>query len=675
MEFQQQLLALLRKPQLPDYALLASPKAIELYPAMLALLLAQAKERFAAILAISEENINFANTVEAYLNQDEDLNALFTFLNNLNATDSTDTLRHIIADFQPQIIAYGNEVSMHPEYYRRIKSVLAQKTSKTAAQTRAMQLIIRGMEFAGVHLTGAKKSRLEAINTTLGALGEDFASHVLDDRKRFAFHFSDATSLADVPAEDLAMAKAEAKKRKQKGHTFTLSPPSYLAIMKYCADAAVRKKFWLANARVASRGKYDNRPLILQILQLRAEKAQLLGKQNYAEYVLTERMAKNSQVVLDTLQDFVDKALPKAKAELKELTTFAQVKQLKLWDAAYFAEKLLQQKFSIDEKELKPYFELESVLQGMFAIYAKLFSIRFEEIKTPSYAEDVRSFVVWSGDKKIAYYILDPFARPQKRGGAWCNDLRPRRLLADGSHQLPIAINVTNFAKTSPSLLTHRDVETLFHEFGHALHLILGENEYSNLSGFHTEWDFVELPSQLLENWTWEAEGLAFFAKHHKTGKPIPPAMINNLNASRTFMKGSFLLRQNEFGFLDFLLHTAPPPREIAELDEQCLAIANTYSITKKPRSYKMYASFSHIFGGGYAAGYYSYLWAEILEAQVFARFRQGGVLNADIGHEYRQKILAPGASQDGLALFTDFVGEMPSPAALLHKMGISETN
>ncbi len=673
MQLKEQILKTLRDSQLPDYYLLASPQAIALYPQLLPELLAEAKTNFTAILKVPEAKVNFTNSVEAYLNQDEDLGLLFTFLNNLNSTDSADELRTIITNFQPQIIAYANEISMHPDFYRRVKSLYAKSKKATAAQKRSMELIIHDMEFAGVHLSEKKKSRLAKINTRLGALSEQFQSNVLDDRKRFSHHFASKKALAEVPAEDMAMAQEEAKQRKKKGFVFTLSPPSYLAIMKYCSDAAVRKKFWLANARVSSKGKFDNRSVVLEILQLRAEKAKLLGKKNYAEYILTQRMAKKPQAVLDVLTEFSDKSLPKAKAEFKELTEFAGVKQLKHWDAAYYAEKMLEAKFAIDEKQLKPYFLLENVLQGMFAIYGKLLDLHFKEVKVKSYAADVRTFEVWSGKEKIAYYIFDPFARPQKRGGAWCNDFRTRRICTDGSYRLPIAINVANFAKSKPALLTHRDVETIFHEFGHALHLMLDETDYVNLSGFHTEWDFVELPSQLLENWTWEKEGLDIFAKHHTSGKSLPEAMITKLQASRTFLKGMFLLRQNEFGFLDFLLHSEPVPKNVDALEVKCHDIANTYSIIPKPISYKMFASFSHIFGGGYAAGYYSYLWAEILEAEVFEIFKKAGILNPKIGRQYHEKILAPGTSKDGLELFIDFVGHPPKPDALLKKLGITE--
>ncbi len=655
---------------LPDYAVLASDEAIALYPEMLTELLEEAKRDFAKLLAIPADEVNFENTIIPFLDQDAALTMLFTFVNNLNATDASDRLRTIIADFQPHLVAYADEVAMHPELYRRVKAISKGASLHDPEQQRATKLILRDMEFAGVHLAPAKKKRLAAINTRLASLGEDFSSHVLDDRKRFFWHCTDTRVLGEMPEEDIAMAKAEAKQRKKSGMVFTLSPPSYLAIMKYCSDSTIRKKFWLANARIASRGRFDNRPIILEMLRLRAEKATIMGKTNYADYVLTQRMAPDTATVLETLDAFAAKALPKAESELAELQSFAGKKHLKLWDTAYYAEQLLHQTFTIDEKRLRPYFELEAVLQGMFTICGRLFDLSFSELKVPSYAPDVRTFAVFCGKRQIAYYILDPYARPSKRGGAWCNDLRARRQTR-GKTRLPIAINVTNFAKHDPCLLTHRDVETLFHEFGHALHLILGETKYANLSGFHTEWDFVELPSQLLENWTWEGESLALFAKHYRTDKPLPAEMIDKLQASRTFLKGLFLLRQNEFGFLDFLLHIESPPADIAELEARTLAIANRYSVIPKPKSYRMYASFSHIFGGGYAAGYYSYLWAEILEAEVFALFRKHGVLDPKTGQRYREKILARGASRDGLDLFIDLVGHPPSPDALLTKLGI----
>lgn len=653
-----------------DYSFLGSNEALAVFPVVLDELLLEAKRTFENILDIPESKLDFKNTVEAYVNQDKELHLLFAFLNNFNATDSSDTTRKIINDFQPKITEYINTVSMHPTYYQRIKAVYAKEKNADTEQQKCMELIIRDMEFAGVHLQGKKKARLEEINQQLALLSEKFTNNVLDDKKRFFYHFANDESLKEMPQEDMDSASEEAKRRKLKGFVFTLSPPSIQAILKFCPDANIRKKFWLKNSTVASKGKFDNRPVILDILRLKEEKAKLLGKKNFADYVLQQRMAKNKAEVLDTLDYFATKSLPKATQELSELKKFSEKKDLKLWDIAYYSEKLLKEKYQVDEKVTRPYFALEATLKGLFQIVEKLFGITLKEIKLDSYAPDVRTFEVFLGKDKIAYFIFDAFARPQKQGGAWCNELRSR-WRTEGILELPIVINVMNCSKSTQPLLTHRDVETLFHEFGHALHLILGHNSYTNLSGFHTEWDFVELPSQLLENWTWEAKSLGLFAKHNKTGKPMPNALLASLKKSRIFMKGLFMLRQNEFGFLDFLLHSESVPKNKQELEEKCLRIANMYSIMKKPKTYKMFASFSHIFSGGYAAGYYSYLWAEILEADVFERFRNEGILNPKLGAEYRDKIIAPGATKSGYELFTSFVGRKPRPDALLKKMGI----
>ncbi len=669
---QTRIISELQKPNLPDYKFLSSETSLKAYEETLECLLEKAKKTFNDILKLSETKITFANVVEKYLNMDEELNTLYSFLHHLDGTSSSEMTRRIIERFQPKMVEYGNMVSLSTEYYLLLKKLDMQdrKNKKLSSeQSRSLFLLNRNMEISGVHLKGKKKKRLEEIALRLSELSQKFSNNVLDSRKKFFFKFETNEYLREMPKADLQTAREEAKKRKLSGWVFTLSPPSFHGIMLYCSGREIRKKFWQKNVQIATTGKFDNRPLVLEILNLRKEKASLLGFQTFAEYALQSRMAKSPDEVIKLLSKFSGKAKGKAKKEYEELREFSGLKKMNNWDTAYFSEKLKKKQFSIDEKKLREFFPLSQVLHGLFQTAERLFGLSFKKTYSPTYNSDVLCYEVYSGKKLISYFLLDLFARPEKRGGAWCNDLRCQR-----KGKVPVVVNVGNFTggtKAQPPLLTHGDVQTMFHEFGHGLHVMLSKNTYANTSGFHTEWDFVELPSQLLENWTWKKEGLHLFAKHFRTKKELPEKMIHALSESRKFLKGIFMLRQNEFGFLDFLLHSSAPPKSVEALDKKILAISNKYSIIKKPPYYRMYASFSHIFSGGYAAGYYSYLWAEVLEADVFSRFQQEGILNPKIGKEYAKCILYEGAKKDGAELFRDFMGREPSPEALLKKLGL----
>ncbi len=616
----------------PNYTLLAGEEALQAAETILVDLLQEAKDRFNAIIEQNIETATFTSVVEPYLQQDRKLGIFFGFIASINNTNATRTTRDIIQRFQPDLVRYSNHVSLNVDLYSLLKAV-EKKGGLNELQQRSLELLIRDMEIAGVHLKGEQRARLEEINVELGDLNERFSNNVLDCRKEFFQHFESDETLQEVPEEDMEAAVEEAEKRNLDGWVFTLSPPSYGAILQYCSDAEMRKLFWRRNMRVGAAGEFENREIILKTLTLRHEKAHLLGFSNYADYVLQTRMAESTEQVTSVLNEFAASAKHQAEIDLKELQEFAADKEkLEYWDIAYYSEKLREKKFEIDERALKKYFPLKQVLPGMLELAKELFGIELKEVNTPLYDESVMAFEAHVDGKHTAYFLLDLYARSEKRGGAWCDKLRDNYTVQHSNEtQLPIVINVSNFAKpskTRPVLLTHENLITLFHEFGHALHLLLGNRQYHNLSGFNTEWDFVELPSQLFENWVWHRESLARFAKHFETGEVISEKMLNSLKESRVFQKGLFMLRQNEFGFLDFLLHSEAPPKTVEALDAKCLEIANRFSIMPKPDDYSMYTSFGHIFGGGYAAGYYSYLWAEILEADVFSQFLQEGILN-----------------------------------------------
>lgn len=658
-------------PELLNYRLLSQKSSLDLYPKLLEHYLSIAENRFNKILAIPSKNRNFVNLIEAYLNKDLELDTLYSFIQEFNSTDANQKTHRIIEQFQAKHVIYLYKVTLNKEYYQILKNFQKSNPALSAAQKRSIFLLIRDMELSGVHLPEEKKTRLKNIDQKLLKLSLQFARHELDDRKRFSYHFNSLEKLQELPSQDQEMAKLEAKKRHKKGWSFTLSQPSYVAIMKYCCERNVRKHFFLSNIKIATQGTYDNRKLALEILKLRLNKAKLLGYANYADYIFKERMAENVDKVASILTNFAHKSRAKAKRDLQELTSFSGLKKIRYWDLAYYSEKLKKQKFQLSDKEIRNYFPLPQVKKGLFEIAQTLYDLKFKKIHPQTYHQEVETFEVYRKGQKVAYYLLDLFHRPQKKSGAWANILR-------GSHEqnnqtiLPIVINVGNFGKSGsdkPPLLSHLETLTLFHEFGHALHAMLGQNRYRNLDSFHTEWDFIELPSQIMENWCFEPESLKLFGRHYQSNRPIPQKMSQALQKSRAFLSGLNTLRQNELGLLDLKLHTEVLPKTIKELDQKCLAIANRYSIIKKPTDYKIYGSFSHIFAGGYAAGYYSYLWSEILEADCFQKFKQQGILNPAIGRKFAQEILEKGALCPGLELFKNFMGREPNLKAILKKL------
>lgn len=658
------------KEDLLDYKFLAQAKNLKLYPKILDELLQKAYTSFEQILKLSKDQINFKNIVENYLNHDRLLTILYTFLDSLNNTNNTPETQKIIKDFEPKIVDYYNKTTLHPGYYSLLHKVARSKV--ISDQARSIFLLLKGMRMAGVSLPEKQRKTIEKINKELSKLSQEFNQNTIDSKKLFFYEFHDDKALKEMPPLDLKLAQQEAKNRKLKSkYVFTLSPPSLQAILKYCSDRSIRETFYKKAFTVASEGKYDNRPLILKILKLRQQKAKLLGHHHYADYVLQARMAKSTKQIETLLQKIFVKAHHKANQEVAELGRFSGLKELEEWDISYYSEKYRQQKFKLEEKELKKYFPLPQVTKGLFAIMSKFFGITFKQIKGQGYNPDLQFFEIWKEKKLLAYYIADFTARASKKGGAWCNHLRPGFITSDGKYHIPIVINVMNFPSSDgsePSLLSFRDVETLFHEFGHALHLTFSSQTYANLNGFHTEWDFVEFPSQILENWCSEMLALKLFAKHYQTGKIIPPALISKIHTAKTFMSGYQTMRQLEFALLDLKLHLQKIPKSVTELDKICTKIVQQCSLLKKFKGYRMYASFDHIFAGGYAAGYYSYMWAEILEADVYLKIKRGGILNPRVGNSYREKILQPGARKDGQKLFKDFMGRNPDASAFIQK-------
>ena len=670
---QKTILEKISEPGMIDYAYFKDEVVMKKIPAVLDELLKNAEEAFDELLKMPDEEVNFESFMDRFFHSDEALSNLYSAVESYNSTNSSELTRKIITDFQPKLVDYQNKISLSKPLYEKLKLIEDQEL--TQEQARSLHLVIQELEVAGVHVSDEKRKRLEEINKRMSELSDQFNNNTIDSKAEFFYEINDEADVEGIPEADKEMAKMEAGQRKSEAaYVFTLSPPSYLAIMRYCPNATIREAFHRANATVATSGKKDNRPLVLELLQLREEKAKLLGFKRYTQYVLQERMANTPEAVLDMLEKISEKALPEAQKNIEELKAFSKKEAFENWDLTYYFEKLKKEKYDVDDKDLKPYFSWENVLNGLFGMAQTLFGLEMKPMDIPPYAEGSKAYEVFHRGEHVAYYFIDPHARPEKRPGAWANDLRSGYVNASGTKRLPIVINECNFPKPtadSPALLSHRDVETIFHEFGHAIHVMLSSATLANLNGFGTEWDFVEAPSQILENWCWEYDVLKTFAKHHETGEVIPKALIERLKESKNFMSALFLVRQNEFGYLDYLLHNEPAPQTVEELDEKCEAIVNKYSPIKKFDGYKMYASFGHIFAGGYSAGYYSYAWAETMEASMYEKAKEMGILSKAFGDAYVKKILAMGTKKPAMELFIDFTGKKPSIEALFKKHGI----
>lgn len=655
------------------YDFLIKPKSLKTAPHVLGSLLDAGKKNFKKFELMPSAQATFQNIVEPLLTHDQLLSLLYSFIDSLNSTDSSETTRAILKKYQPQLTAYGTRVEQSEKLYALLKRVAQVKLSPD--QRRCVTLLMRDMEYAGVNTSPQKRKKIAALTKRLATLAEKFENTVIDGRKGFYYAFQNADSLGDMPESDLHAAQEEAQQRKiQAQYVFTLSPPSLSAVMRYCTDRSVRELFYKKANTVAAEGVHDNRGRVLQLLKLRHAKARLMGYATFMDYVLMLRMAPSVAAVKSILKDVAARARLKAKNEIAELKSFSGLRTLAEWDVSFYGEKLRKQRYDVDDAVLRPYFPIERVTKGLFTIVQKLFGLTIRPTNMRSYHPEVKTYEVFKDGKRIAYYIADFFARPSKRGGAWCNDLRRGSVTQVGGTVLPIIINVMNFSKPTkklPSLLSHRDVETLFHEFGHALHAMLSSTSLPNLTGFSTEWDFVEFPSQFFENWCWDGPTLKLISGHYKTGAALPRNIFQKLLAGKRFMAGYKVMRQLEFAMLDTALHTRRPPQNVRQLDALCSQLVARTSVLKKWPGYRMYASFGHIFAGGYAAGYYSYMWAEILEAECAEHFAKRGLLNGKEGARYAEEILAPGARRPGLELFKKYIGHAPKTDAFLRKHGM----
>jgi len=635
--------------------------------------------------AIDELLADAARRLEQTVASDDPLSALDVMtekldfamgvVRHLESVATTPELRAAHNAVQPKISAFYSSIPLHQGLWNAIKRYAATPVAKSLDGThkRFLTKTIDSFKRAGADLDPAGKKRLQEIDVALTEATTKFSENVLDSANAWELILTYEKQLAGLPPAAIAAAKASAESKSKEGWRFTLQAPSYMPVMTYLDDAAIRQQMWQAYAVRAAVAPFDNSPLLKKILELRKEKAKLLGFADFADLVLEDRMAHTGAAAQAFLDGLRAKSEPRFREENAELEKFA-ARKLEPWDVAYWAEKQRAALYDFDEEALRPYLSLERVSHGMFDIFGRLFGIRVEpEENVPAWDAAVRSYGVFdaASGQHLGSFYTDWYPRENKRGGAWMDAL----ITGDPSKNKPhlgfICGNLTPPVDGKPALLTHREAETIFHEFGHLLHHLLSRVEVRSLSGTSVAWDFVELPSQIMENWCWERESLDLLARHWETGEAIPEDLFQKMKRAKTFRAANAQMRQLGFGIVDLTLHRQwDGSKDVVKYARDILA---PFTAAELPQDYAMIAGFTHLFANpvGYGAGYYSYKWAEVLDADAFTRFRKEGVFNAATGRDYREKILARGDSEDPAVLYRSFMGRDPDPSALLARAGL----
>ena len=624
----------------------------------------------------------FENTIEAMEFTGDTLDRASSIFFNLNSAETSDEMQKIAQEVSPLLSEFGNDVRLNAALFAKVKAVYEQKEALNLnpEQTTLLDKKYKSFSRNGANLSDDKKTILREIDKELSKLSLQFGENVLAETQAFQLHLTDEKDLAGLPEGTIEAAHAFAKSLEKEGWIFTLDHPSYIPFVTYSDNRELRKKMAIAfGARAFKNNEFDNQEIVLKIAKLRFDKAQLLGYKAHAHYVLEERMAQTPEQVISFLNDLLEKAKPAAQKEFKELSEFAKkldgIDQLEKWDGAYYSEKLKQQLFNLDDEILKPYFQLEKVLDGAFTIAQKLYGITFKEIfDIDKYHEEVRTFeVIDKKNELVAVFYADFFPRKGKRNGAWMTSFKSQYIL-DNINERPHISNVCNFTKpteTKPSLLTFNEVTTLFHEFGHGLHGMLANTTYPSLSGTSVYWDFVELPSQIMENWCYEAEALSLFAHHYQTNEMIPMELVQKIKESASFQEGMATMRQLSFGLLDMGWHGQDPSniKDIKTFETEQFSATQLYPEVKENA---MSTAFSHIFQGGYSSGYYSYKWAEVLDADAFAYFQEKGIFNVEVATKFKDNVLSKGGTEHPMVLYKRFRGQEPKPDALLRRAGLA---
>ncbi|MBC7007841.1 oligopeptidase A [Pseudoalteromonas sp. BZK2] len=620
---------------------------------------------------------------------DDKLSRLFSPVSHMNSVVNNDELREAYEQCLPLLSEYSTFVGQHQGLYDAYNALHNSDEFKTltTAQQKTITNALRDFELSGIALKPEQQKRYGEISARLSELASKFGNNVMDATLAWQKHITDEIELAGLPESALALGADTAKSKELEGWVFTLDFPSYLPIMTYADNRELREEFYTAFVTRASdqgpnAGEFDNSAIMSEELALRHELAELLGFNSYADMSLATKMAETPEQVFSFLEDLAAKSKPQAEQELAELTAYAKdkhgVTELAAWDYAYYGEKLKQEKYAISDEVLRPYFPANKVLSGLFTTVNRLFGISVKEVtEFDTYHPDVRFFEIYDNSNTLrGRFYLDLYARDRKRGGAWMDDCMGRKVRANGELQTPVAYLVCNFNKAvgdKPALFTHNEVTTLFHEFGHGIHHMLTQVDAAPVAGINgVAWDAVELPSQFLENWCYEEEALSFISGHYETDEPLPKELLDKLLAAKNFQSGMQMLRQLEFSLFDFTIHHTYKAGEPCHIQATLDEVRSKTAVVKAPAFNRFQHGFSHIFAGGYSAGYYSYKWAEVLSADAFSKFEEEGIFNPATGEAFLKNILEKGGSEEPMELFKKFRGREPQVDALLRHSGIA---
>ena len=644
--------------------------------------IAEAKAEIDAIIANPDEP-TFENTIEAMEYSGETLDRVAGIFYNLMEANTNDSMQETAEQISPMLTEYSMYVSLNNDLFQRVKAVYEKKDELGLEQDQMKILEENYKSFVrgGANLSDEDKALYSKWSEELSLVTLQFSKNVLAATNAYTLHVTDEADLAGLPEFVRTMAAETAAEKGLEGWAFTLQAPSYSPFMKYSQNRELRKQLWTAYNSRAVGGENDNTEIVKQIVDLRIKIANILGYETYADYALENRMAKTTPTVNEFIKNLLEPSMKYAKKDVADVLAYAKKNgfegnRLESWDFSYWSERYQEAEYSLNAEELKPYFQLESCIDAVFGLANRLYGINFQELNNvPKYHEDVKVYEVTDADgSHLALFYADFFPRASKRGGAWMTEFRGQSI-KNGVERRPFISIVCNFTKPTadaPSLITHDEFTTFLHEFGHALHGIFAEGRYGSLTGTSVARDFVELPSQIMENWAFEPEYLNSFAKHYQTGEPIPAELIEKVVAAKNYLAGYGQVRQLHFGYLDMAWHTLKEVPAMSTIEFEAKTLA-PYAVLPAVDGTAFSTSFSHIFSGGYSAGYYSYKWAEVLEADAFSLFKEKGIFNTEVSNSFRENILSKGSVEDADVIYRNFRGHDPQPEALMKKLGLTK--